>query len=82
MPRRDAQINPGRSSRYHFESLPADLKRLYVPIRNAVIEGRTEVVLDSSFSFEDCVKAIESVLMDNPQAFWVRFPNSPLSGPL
>ena len=74
MPRRDAQINPGRSSRYHFESLPADLKRLYVPIRNAVIEGRTEVVLDSSFSFEDCVKAIESVLMDNPQAFWVRFP--------
>jgi hypothetical protein len=74
MPKRDVQIRPGRSSRYHFDSLPSDLRRLYVPLRNAVIEGRTEVALESSYSEDGCMKAMESVLMDNPQAFWVGFP--------
>ncbi|MBR6037831.1 MAG: transglutaminase domain-containing protein [Candidatus Methanomethylophilaceae archaeon] len=72
MPRRDAPVLPGRSSRFHFDTLTMDLRRLYVPIRNAILEGRTTVTLDSTFSADDLMKVIESVLQDNPQAFWMR----------
>ena len=67
MPRRDAPVLPGRSSRFHFDALTMDLRRLYVPIRNAVLEGRTTVTLDSTFSADDLMRVIESVLQDNPQ---------------